>query len=368
MKNTHSTKQSAPTQTFADFNENPTYAKADVAMLGVACDITCTYGKGAWHGPHALLEASFQLEPEVPVFLHSFSQKIAIHNLGVLESAREVAKEKRAHYGFQETDRISKEMVKGVQEFAQKVLKGKKLLMTIGGDHSITNGVLNALDEQFGAENVTIVHFDAHLDLREAYDALEYSHASVMYNARTKGFPMVQIGIRDHVSEEEATFIRKNKWGNSIFWCPIQPEAFYETKSVQAALKKSKFLDTSHFLWGGKIEKSQLESLLSQIKTKYVYISLDMDALNSWLVPSTGTPLPHGLKMETVEEIIFAVLQHAKSKKRKLVGFDLTEIAPMLRDPAKGYTPENVISPLVELHAAHIAYKLLFWQFLERFT
>ena len=349
-----------PKQSFANYNENPSYANANVAMLGIACDISCTYGKGAWHGPSAFLDASFQLEHETPATGKSFHEMVRVHNLGVIESLREVPKAKQKHYLFQETKKISEEMVKATEEKATKVLQDKKLLMTIGGDHSISNGVLHALAKTHGAENVTIVHFDAHLDLRDAHEALDYSHASVMFNARKMGFPMVQIGIRDHISEEEIEYIQKNKIQKSIYWCPSQPKGFYDSHKS----KLSTFLDTSLILWDSKPSEKQMQSIFSQIKTKYVYLSIDMDVMDASLVPSTGTPLPRGLSFETLQDISHAVIQHAKNKKISLIGFDVVEIAPLLRDPKKEYSPENVISPLVEFYAAHLAYDMLVWHFL----
>ncbi len=350
MEIQHEKKTGVPTQTFNDFNENPVYAKADVAMLGVACEITCTYGKGAWLGPQAFLDASFQLEPEVPHFHVPLNEKIKIHNLGIIETPREIPDEKKEHYWFPETKKITEEMMAKVKEKSLQALNDNKILMTIGGDHSITNGVLQALHEKYQAENVTIVHFDAHLDLRDAHEALGYSHASVMFNARKIGFPCIQIGIRDHISEEEAQLIRKNKWQKSIFWSPTQPRAFYEKQKA----KLSTFLDTP--------------SILSQIKTKYLYITLDMDVLDASLVPSTGTPLPHGMSFAQVSDLLYSIISHCKSQKISVLGFDITEIAPMLHDPgANTYEPKNVISPLVEMHAAQLAYKILFCQYLERF-
>ncbi|MDZ4256976.1 MAG: arginase family protein, partial [archaeon] len=261
-----------------------------------------------------------------------------------------------------EIKKITQEMVKRVQTISKKILKDEKLLMVIGGDHSITNGVLNALDEVHGAENVTIIHFDAHLDMREAYDAQEYSHASVMHNARKKGFPMVHIGIRDHISSEEADFIRENKWESTIFFCATQPLAFYTTYAPKKGL-----FSPSNMIMNGLISPSQMGMILSSIKTKYVYISLDMDVLDPPLVPGTGTPLPLGMRLESLQEVLFAILQQCKTQKSILVGFDITEIAPLLRKPSGKYNSKNVLSPLIEVHASLLAYKILFWWYLEKF-
>jgi agmatinase len=350
-----------PKKTFANCNENPSYAEADVALLGVACDISCTYGKGAWLGPQAMLDASFQLEPEVPIFHSDFSEAIRIHNQGILEYPREVAKAKRKHFEFSETKRIMEEMVSDVQAYAQRALEESKLLFTVGGDHSISSGVFNAIAEKFEPETVTVLHLDAHLDLREAYQALEYSHASTMFNVYKKGFPSLHVGIRDHISEEEAAFILENKLQKNIYFAASQPSRFYEDFA-----SKSKIFVKENMIYKG-FTPEQIKQITSQIRTKYVYITLDLDVLDPVHMPSTGTPAPNGLSLQTVQNVLYNVIRQSQKQKSQFLGFDITELAPMINRKAITYKVEDTLSTINEVNASALAYRMLFWHYIERF-
>jgi agmatinase len=143
-----------------------------------------------------------------------------------------------------------------------------------------------------------VLHIDAHMDLRNAYEGFTYSHASIFNNAVNQGFleSLTQVGIRDYCDEEEQ------------FAKEYQVNVFYDDK-----LKSASFEGIS---W-----RKQCDQIIKTLPEK-VYISFDIDGLNPHLCPNTGTPVPGGLEFA---EAIYLVKELVKSG-RKIIGFDLCEV------------------------------------------
>ncbi|MDO8647039.1 MAG: arginase family protein [Candidatus Diapherotrites archaeon] len=327
--------------TFLDNEKNPSFNEAQVALLGVAVDLTASYCKGTCNGPKALIDASYQIEYELPVFGKSLTEFVKIHNAGILAYPKVSGKK---------VCKAMDGMVADVQNFSKNALEHGKLLALFGGEHSIPNGAFKAMSEIYSPKTVTVLQFDAHLDLRKEYDCQRFSHASIMRNARELGFNAIQVGIRDHIGAEEIEYIKEASIENWIYYCPTMPEQYYENE-----LKDCAWINEENVLWKCRPSKHQLGKICKQIQTPYLYITFDVDALDASEMPGTGTPLPHGLSLQSAEEMLYTVISYCKKNKIKLLGFDINEVSPIT-----GSTQS-------EQKAALLAYKILAWNFLEKF-
>lgn len=365
MKTLSNLNTKAVLGTFMNVENNPPFEKADVVALGVAFDATASYGKGAWWGPHAIFEASQQIEWEVPIFNEPLPKKVTIHNAGVLEYMCTLSMGKVKIFDDEKTAQLCNQMVADVAQISKTALTAKKTLFLIGGEHSILNGALDAMAEIYEAKDVTILQFDAHLDLRDTYWGQKYSHACVMKRARDLGFCLIQVGVRDRFDEEQANLIKKEKRADQIFFCPIQPLQMYCEHAAE--VKKRGVIAPDNAIVDGEISERQMGKIISKLTTKYLWITIDVDGIDSTIMPATGTPMPHGLSLRSVENTIYHIISHCRRKGIKLLGFDIDEVSPMLRDPDKGYETANVISSATEMNAALLASNIIFWNYLEKF-
>lgn len=174
------------------------------------------------------------------------------------------------------------------------------MIALLGGDHSTPLGFIRALSEQYN--RFGILQIDAHADLRKAYEGFTYSHASIMHNALKLPAVgrLVQVGIRDYCDEELE--VMKRGMGRIV--------THYDQ-------------DLKEQLYEGKSWAAICEKIIADLP-KEVYISFDIDGLNPKLCPNTGTPVAGGLEFE---QAIYLVKKLVKSG-RKIIGFDLNEIAP----------------------------------------
>ncbi|HEY6063783.1 MAG TPA: arginase family protein, partial [Chitinophagaceae bacterium] len=186
-----------------------------------------------------------------------------------------------------------------VYEQTKVLLEKNKLVGVLGGDHSTPLGYFKAIGEKHG--EFGILQIDAHLDLREAYEGFNYSHASIMYNAlkEIKELKLlVQAGIRDFGSDEWENVNNSNSRVVTYFDKDIRKRQ-YEGQS-----------------W-----KQVAEEIVSKLPQK-VFISFDIDGLDRKLCPFTGTPVPGGFELEQVFYLFSKVLASG----RTIVGFDLNEV------------------------------------------
>lgn len=239
-------------------------------VLPAPWEATVSYGHGTAAGPAAILHASQQLEVfdgwSIPAELGIFTHP-AVDCSGEAETV---------------LGRIA-EAVAGILE-----LGGLPVLL--GGEHTVTLGALRALKEGFGTFGV--VQFDAHADLRHEYQGTPYSHACVMRRACELGLPLFQVGVRA-ISPAELEF--------------------------RAATPSIGRLDATE-IW----ERGIPDPLLPPDFPEQVYVSFDVDGLDSSLMPATGTPEPGGL---TWREALRAV--HLATRGRQVLGLDVTELAPL---------------------------------------
>lgn len=294
-----------------------TIEDAKIVFFSVPWDATVSYGEGTSEGPKAILDASYQLDWydfDLPQAWEKGYATIPIDNAIKAKSNVTRAKAKKVidylELGNNLHDKAitselamvnqaSVELNEWVYQECQRLLSQGKLIALIGGDHSVPLGYIKALTEYH--QQFSILHIDAHADLRNAYEGFTYSHASIMYNVMQ--LPnidkLVQVGIRD-LCQEEMDKIESDD--RIILFDDWQlKNNFYEGISWQ----------------------KQCENIINNLSEK-VYISFDIDGLSQGFCPNTGTPVAGGLDFN---QAIYLMQTLVKSGK-KIIGFDICEVAP----------------------------------------
>ncbi len=297
---------------------------ADLVVIPVPWEVTVSYRSGAAQGPQTVLTASAQVDLFDAGIPDAWKLGIALEPIdeAVADTAATLRAEAEQYIDFltagepedqaaRFTDlpaRITAEgdkLRRWLRERATRYLDEGKLVAVLGGDHSTPLGLLDALAARYeGAEadGFGILQFDAHADLREAYEGFKYSHASIMYNALGLK-PMkklVQVGIRD-ICEAEAKIAAESNGRVTVFY--------------DAHLQEERMNGTS---W-----KKLCKKIVSHLPP-HVYISFDIDGLDPKLCPGTGTPVPGGLEFEQAVYLIKYVVKSG----RRIIGFDLNEVGP----------------------------------------
>lgn len=269
------------------------YAKlenAKIVVIPVPYDGTSTWQKGADKGPEAFLDASENME------------------LFDIETRSEVYKEGVYLADAVEENNSPESMVEAVHETTKKYINKNKFVTIIGGEHSISIGTVKAFDECFN--NLTVLHIDAHADLRKEYEGSSCNHACAMYEA-SLNTNLVQVGIR----------------------------------SMDKSEMSSMNLDKTFFAHDMAINEYWMDEVLEQL-TDNVFISFDLDALDPSIMPSTGTPEPGGLLWYETLEFLKLVFEQ-----KNVVGFDLVELCP------------NEIDKSSDFLVAKLYYKMLSYKF-----
>lgn len=283
--------------------------RADVVLVSAAYEKTASSHKGTVNGPKKIIEC---LNTQIEFFDRKF--KLEVNGFV-----------KTAHKDLGNLNRLSplQALVK-VKANAESLLKKNKFIFLLGGEHSVSIGVFQELAKRYKSKDITILQIDAHCDLRK--DDSDYSenpsnlaHSTVMRHASELGFPVVQVGIRTYSKDEHDYFTNpKNK--------------------------------IKVFEWGGLNKKPKIEEVLKNIKTKCVYLTIDVDGFDPSVMPGTGTPVPDGLKWKYGVKLIEQLI-----KEFNLVGADIVEVSPM-RD-----------SVLTEYGAAQLAYTIIANKFQDKF-
>ena len=248
------------------------FEEAEYVVLGVPFDLTSTYRSGARFAPTAIREASLNIET------YSFRtgidiEDLRIHDLGDLHVSGEVD-----------------ETLKRLKSVAKDLLNVNKMPVVIGGEHTITLGMMQATEK-----NVAIVSFDAHLDLRNEYMGRVISHTTFMRRIKERVNPkgILEIGTRA-VCREELDYTKKS--------------------NIQ-------------FLTVQKIREDGVPNTLKTIKNilsdcEKIYLTIDMDVLDPAFAPAVQNPEPNGLSMHTFLDILCNVCDE------RVIAFDLVEVTP----------------------------------------
>lgn len=291
-------------------------SEALVALVPVPWEATTSYGGGASEGPNAILEASaqvdlFDLDVERPYShgIHMLAESPAIRHAnreGKALAAKIIeaggcGSDSELQNALVLVNALSVQVNEWVEAETRRLLELGKVVGIVGGDHSVPYGAMKAVaarETSFG-----ILHIDAHSDTRKAYEGFVHSHASIMFNV-LEDVPsvkkLVQVGIRD-VCEEEILYCEKQ--GSRV-------RMFSDRELVRRRHHGEAFAKTS-------------DAIVKELP-EHVWVSFDIDGLDPRFCPHTGTPVPGGLDTNEVVAILRAVALTG----RKIVGFDLNEVAP----------------------------------------
>ncbi|MFH1005521.1 MAG: agmatinase family protein [Bacteroidota bacterium] len=309
--------------------------EATIVLIPVPWDVTVSYRDGTSKGPQAIFDASVQVDLFDPLVKDAWKIGVAMENISkeiakknfvmrkkVIKYISNLEKEFSADTLLMKKirDEVNAEcrnLNLWVKNSTEKYLKKNKLVALIGGDHSISLGFIEALAEkhsEFG-----ILQIDAHCDLRKSYEGFEYSHASIMYNVMKipQVKKIVQVGIRDWCEEE-------NNYINSPVSCG-------RVKTYFDYVMKNE-------MYKGKSWKEICSDIVFNLPEN-IYISFDIDGLDPKLCPNTGTPVPGGLEFE---EAVYLIEQVVISGK-KIIGFDLNEVAPGKNDEWDGNVGARIL-------------------------
>jgi len=277
--------------------DNKVDFKEKVVVVPFGLEKTVSYGGGTKNGPKEIIKASHQVELYDEELNCEPYKRIGIKTLKPFKIDKDI---KKALYKI---SKINKE-----------ILDKKLFPMTFGGEHSITPGCITPFVKRY--KDICLLHFDAHADLRESYNGEKFSHASAIKRCLDHpNVSLISFGIRN-ISESEIPFLKKNSHRINIFW----------------AKDKSKW---------------NLNKFKRLINNKTVYLTFDVDGLDSSIMPATGTPEPGGLLWDETLKII-----RIAAKNSNIVGADINELSPI-----KGFNSYNFL-------VAKLAYKILSYKFL----
>ncbi|WP_435415009.1 agmatinase [Polaribacter aestuariivivens] len=281
-------------------NKNNTYAgipeeygnlsTSKIVIIPVPYDGTSTWQKGADKGPKAFLDASENME------LYDIETDSEVYKEGVF-LAEPI------------TEKSSPEaVVDAVHQQTKKYINRNKFVTIFGGEHSISIGTIRAFNECFS--DLTVLHIDAHADLRKEYEGSSCNHACAVYEAN-QTTNLVQVGIR----------------------------------SMDISEKRTMNEEKVFFAHDMAVNEDWMDDVIDQLSTN-VFITFDLDALDPSIMPSTGTPEPGGLFYYETLEFLKAVFEQ-----KNVVGFDMVELCPNENEKSSDFL------------AAKLFYKMLSYKF-----
>ena len=271
------------------------YNNCHVLLQSIPYDGTSTWGKGADKGYEAFMNASDNME------IYDIETDTEPYKVGVYVLDPNLEKSS------------PEAMFLSTYHNAKEHLETGKVVSYFGGEHSVSIGIIKAIYEKH--PDITILQIDAHADLRPEYLGTPYNHACAVYDA-SKHCNLIQVGIRSMDIHE-----KKHMNMNKVYFA-------------------ENIMDNDYWM----------EEAISKMTGK-VYITFDLDAFDSSIMPSTGTPEPGGMKWYQTLEFLRKVF-----KRKEVVGWDIVELAP---------NPEN---PAPDFVAAKLYYKMLAYKFEKELT
>ena len=243
------------------------YESAKVAILPIPFDESSTWMKGSEKGPGAIIEASANME------LYDIETNSEVYKKGIFTCAPIEAD-------------TAREMVDKAREKTAELLKDGKLVVSLGGEHTVSLGPIQACHERH--PRLSVLHLDAHADTRDTYHDDKLSHACIMARVKELTKETVSVGIRSMDSSEVAG------------------------------------LDRSRYFFAHEIQgrAGWVDEVLKKLNEE-VYITIDLDVFDAGIMPSTGTPEPGGLGWYDVLGLLREVAKH-----KSIVGFDVVELCP----------------------------------------
>ncbi|OGI64662.1 agmatinase [Candidatus Nomurabacteria bacterium RIFCSPLOWO2_02_FULL_40_10] len=286
--------------------------EAEAVVLSAGYEKTVSSRKGTKNGPKAVVK---MLDSKLELFDRGYKAEVS----------------KKVKIGQKDLGNLSplspEKVLTKITNECDKILDKNKFIFLLGGEHSVSLGFLRALTKKVNPKDVTILQIDAHCDLRDtdadySEKSTNLAHSCVMRRAHELGYALVQVGIRTYYRGEYEYFsdpknnIKVWQWSNSA--------------SALGA--------------GWKVPK--IDEILAAIKTKYVYITIDVDGFDPGVMPGTGTPVPGGLEWYYGVELVKRVIDNYE-----LIGADIVEVSPM----------RDLI--LTEYGAAQLCYTMLAHKF-----
>jgi agmatinase len=258
-------------------------------------DLTTTYVTGTRNGPRAIIEASAHME------LFDEENKIEPYRAGIFVSTE---------IPLLTTGSLA--ILKELEKRMNAVIRAGKFPILLGGEHSGTCGAVIALKKKY--EDLTVLQFDAHADLRDSYLGTPWNHACVGRRIVDAGAKLVQVGVRS-ISEEEDRFLRKAENVKTFYASEVRDNLADVTRGVVSSLSGN------------------------------VYLSIDLDVFDPGIMPAVGTPEPGGLDWFEGIDILRDVMHSGCN----VVGFDVMELSPI----------PGIVAP--DFLAARLCYRMMGW-------
>ena len=277
-----------------------TWKSSSFVVIPFPIDLTTTYVTGTRNGPGAIIEASGHME------LFDEENKIEPYRAGIFVSTE---------IPMLTTGPIA--MLKELEKRMKAVMRAGKFPILLGGEHSGTCGAVSALKKKY--EDLTILQFDAHADLRDTYLGTQWNHACVGRRIVDSGAKLVQVGVRS-ISEEEDRFLRKSETVKTFYASEVRDNLADVTRGIVSGLSGN------------------------------VYISIDLDVFDPGIMPAVGTPEPGGLDWFEVVDILRDVMRSDCN----IVGFDIMELSPL----------PGIVAP--DFLAARLCYRMMGWILAKR--
>ena len=280
----------------SDEEAGSTAGKPGVTVVPFGLEASVSYGGGTARGPQAIIDASHQVE--------LFDAELW------REPFRDFELATLAPFPLDDGVQSALEQIEAIVE---EILDDRRFPLILGGEHSLTAGAIRPFLERY--DDLVILQFDAHADLRDGYDGEHYSHAAAMRRCLdAPGVRLVSVGVRN-ISALEVSFLEANRERIDIYWA--KDRATWDVNKI-----------------------------VSPLAGRPVYLTFDLDGFDSSVMPATGTPEPGGLLWDDAIEIIRAASQVAG----EIVGADIVELAPIAGLHACDFL------------AAKLAYKILgYW-------
>ena len=280
--------------------------KADVVILSAPYEGGVSFMGGTAKAPQKIL--------------HCLNNNLELFNVELhCEPAKILKTAHREVLGLKKL--IPEKAVKKISSEYQKLFNSKKLILMLGGEHTVSIGALEAISKKENPRNITVLQVDAHQDLRDnngdySEKKDKYAHSCAIRRIHEFGFPIVQVGVRTY-SKYEYKYWQKNK------------------KTITV------------FEWNKNI--IPVEKILKSIKTKKIYLTIDVDGFDPAYMPGTGTPVQGGLSWYYGIDLIKRAINT-----KELIGADIVEVSPM-RD-----------SVLTEYGAAQLVYNIITGKFRKK--
>jgi len=276
--------------------DNVSNDKENVVVVPFGLEKTVSYGGGTSKGPNEIIKASHQVELFDEDLNKEPYKSIGIKTIKPFPIKKNII-----------------DALKQIENINNVILNDNKFPLVLGGEHSLTPGAIRPFVKKFG--KICLLHFDAHADLRNSYNNNKFSHASAIRRCLdNSNVSVISFGIRN-ISSAEIPFLKKNKNRIKIFWAKDKNQ------------------------WN-------LKQFKKIIRNKKLYLTFDVDGLDSSLMPATGTPEPGGLFWDETINIIKTAARFSK-----IVGADINELSPI-----KGFDCYNFL-------VAKLAYKIISYTF-----